>query len=92
MAQRALIVVVSLIVAVPSLASASQEPAPTVAPAGTPDSQYCMRIEPITGSRLETVECWTREQWADAGVDVDKDWAKEGVAVIEPGSRYPVRS
>lgn len=91
MSQRALIVAFIVIVAASSPSAASQEPAPTPAPAGSPDSQYCMRVEPITGSRLETVQCWTREQWTDAGVDVDKDWAKEGVAVIEPGSRYPVR-
>jgi uncharacterized protein YjhX (UPF0386 family) len=42
-----------------------------------------MRVEPHTGSRLETVECWTREQWAMADVDLDKEWPKEGVRVIE---------
>jgi uncharacterized protein YjhX (UPF0386 family) len=41
-----------------------------------------MRIEAVTGTRLETVKCWTREEWADQGVDVDVDWPKEGVAVI----------
>ena len=41
-----------------------------------------MHIEAITGSRVELVECWTRAEWADQGVDVDKDWAKEGVRVI----------
>jgi uncharacterized protein YjhX (UPF0386 family) len=40
-----------------------------------------MRIEAVTGTRIETVECWTREEWAAQGVDVDKDWPKEGVAV-----------
>jgi hypothetical protein len=40
-----------------------------------------MRIE-ITGSRLEEVKCWTREKWAEDEVDVDKEWADEGVRVI----------
>jgi uncharacterized protein YjhX (UPF0386 family) len=41
-----------------------------------------MRVEPQTGSRIESVECWTREEWAAGGVDVDKDWPKEGVRVL----------
>jgi uncharacterized protein YjhX (UPF0386 family) len=41
-----------------------------------------MRVERITGSRVEPVRCWTRQMWAEQGVDVDKDWAKEGVAVL----------
>ena len=48
-----------------------------------------MRIEAIIGSRLEEVKCWTRQQWADNEVDVDKDWAEEGVAVITNGVRRP---
>ena len=53
------------------------------APVAGPQARYCMRIEPVTGSRVELVRCWTRQQWADQGVDVDKDWAKEGVSVEE---------
>jgi len=52
------------------------------APAGTPETLYCMHIEAVTGSRLERVKCWTRAEWAENGVDVDKDWAKEGVSTI----------
>ena len=52
------------------------------APAGTPETLYCMRIEAITGSRLEKTKCWTRKEWAEQGVDVDHDWAKEGVRTI----------
>ena len=53
------------------------------APAGTPDTIYCMRIEAVTGTRLERVMCWTRAEWAGQGVDVDRDWPKEGVRVID---------
>ena len=63
----------------------------SVATAGTPSdspspsddvaTRYCMKVEPLTGSRLETVECWTRAEWAEQGVDVDKDWPKEGVEI-----------
>ena len=34
-----------------------------------------------TGTLIEQVKCWTREQWAQRGVDVDKDWPKEGVRI-----------
>jgi hypothetical protein len=51
------------------------------APPGTPYTRYCMRIEAQTGTRIEQVECWTREDWADQGVDVDRDWAENGVGV-----------
>jgi uncharacterized protein YjhX (UPF0386 family) len=41
-----------------------------------------MRIEAQTGTRIELVECWTRDFWAEQGVDVDQDWAENGVGVI----------
>lgn len=52
------------------------------APPAGPDAKYCMRVEAPTGTRIEPVECWTRLEWAEEGVDVDHDWAKEGVAVL----------
>lgn len=55
---------------------------PGAAPPGNPNTLYCMHIEAVTGSRLEEVKCWTRAEWAERGVDVDKDWAREGVSVI----------
>ncbi len=51
-------------------------------PSDSPDARYCLRIEPHTGSLVETVRCWTRAEWVDQGVDIDKEWAKEGVTVI----------
>ena len=51
------------------------------APAAGPDAKYCLRVDPFTGSNIERIKCWTREQWAEQGVDVDREWAKEGVAV-----------
>ena len=53
------------------------------APAAGPGARYCLRVEPVTGSRVERIRCWTRERWAGLGVDVDKEWAREGVRVIE---------
>jgi hypothetical protein len=64
------------------IAAAAPAPAATQAPPGTPDTRYCMRIEAVTGSRIEEVRCWTRAEWAENGVDVDKDWPEEGVRVL----------
>jgi hypothetical protein len=80
MAYKSLLIALSMIAAAAPV-SAAKPQLPT-APPGTPTTRYCMRIEPVTGTRIESVECWTREEWADQGVDVDKDWPKEGVAVL----------
>lgn len=55
---------------------------PSGAPAGTATTRYCLRVDPITGSRMETIECRTREHWAALEVDVDQEWAENGVRVI----------
>jgi hypothetical protein len=71
-----------IVAASPSLAA---RPAPISAPSpsDSADARYCLRVEPVTGSLLETVRCWTRAEWDEQGVDVDKEWAKEGVAIIQ---------
>lgn len=75
-----MIVAISLVISASAAEAAQPDPALVrAAPAGTPDTKYCMRIEAITGGRIEKIECWTREEWANNGVDVDMDWAKEGV-------------
>lgn len=81
MASKALTIMLGLILATsPSLAS-QPEPPTTPAPAGNADTRYCLRVD-FTGSNIERTRCWTREKWADQGVDVDKEWEKEGVRVI----------
>jgi hypothetical protein len=86
MAHKELIVALGMLVAAsPALATQTEWPkdeAPATAPAGDAATRYCMRVEPQTGSRIESVECWTREEWAAGGVDVDHDWPKEGVKVL----------
>ena len=87
MAHKELLVALGLILAASPVSATQTEAdlqplAANPAPPGGPDTRYCMHIEAITGSRVELVECWTRAEWADQGVDVDKDWAKEGVRVI----------
>ncbi|MCL6739657.1 hypothetical protein LZ518_00670 [Sphingomonas sp. RB56-2] len=82
MARKALLVAIGLAaIASPALA-ANPDPVPAEPPAGTPETLYCMRVEPETGSRVEAIHCWTRAQWAEQEVDVDRDWAREGVRVI----------
>jgi len=83
MAQRGLVIALSMIaVTLPMRAAANMEPTPTTAPAGTPSTRYCLRVDPITGSRLETIQCRTRDEWASLEVDVDQEWAENGVRVI----------
>ena len=68
--------------AAPISTAAEERTVMTTAPAGTSETRYCMRIEALTGSRIERVKCWTRAKWANQGVDVDRDWPEEGVRVI----------
>jgi hypothetical protein len=80
MAQRKLVLALSVIAAATPV-WAAREDRPTVAPMGTSETRYCMRIAVSTGTLIEQTKCWTREQWANRGVDVDKDWPKEGVRI-----------
>ena len=84
MALKRLFVAVSMAVALTPISAAKPEGAQKgVAPVGSGDTRYCMRVGPLTGSRVEIIRCWTREQWAEQGVDVDEEWAEEGIAIKE---------
>jgi len=65
-----------------AIATDFEAPPTTAAPPGTPTTKYCMRVT-LTGNVIEPVRCWTRDHWADQGVDVDRDWPSEGIRVIE---------
>ena len=52
------------------------------APSGTSETRYCLRVAALTGSNVETIQCWTRSEWADQDVDVDQAWARDGVSVV----------
>ena len=80
MAHKILAAALGMVVATSPVWATNQEP--TAAPSASADARYCLRVEPVTGSLLETIQCWTRAEWADQGVDVDKEWAKEGVEVL----------
>ena len=82
MAHKRLIVALSMITAASPVSAAYSNAAPTTpAPPGGPGTLYCMHVE-ITGNIVEPIECWTRAEWADQGVDVDKEWAKNGVRTL----------
>ena len=82
MAHPAWIIAVGIVaVASPALATNARPSPMAEAPAGTPQTRYCMRVDPLTGSLVQTVQCWTREEWAEQGVDVDREWTKNGVNV-----------
>lgn len=83
MAYKELLVALGMVVANSPVAAAQPEPTREAgAPTAAADARYCLRVEPITGSRIETIHCDTREGWAQLEIDVDKEWAKEGVRVI----------
>jgi hypothetical protein len=81
MAPKAWIVALALMAAASPISATSPDPVAPTAPPGTPETEYCMKVDPATGSRIETIKCWTREQWAEQGVDVDKEWPREGVSI-----------
>ncbi len=56
--------------------------AATGAPAGSPTTRYCLRVYADPYSRIETIQCRTREEWAALDLDVDEEWAESGVRVI----------
>ncbi len=82
MAHKLLVATIGMIVAASPVLAVGPEATPDqAAPAAGPDAKYCLRVDPFTGSHIERIKCWTRQEWADQGVDVDKEWAKEGVEV-----------
>ena len=70
------------------LIAAASQPSPgegtsaSLAPPGDAATRYCLRIEPIIGSRIETIRCKTRDEWAMLEIDVDHEWAENGVKVL----------
>ena len=73
----------ALLAALSAVSAVHARPAPEpLDQSGNPDTRYCMRVAPLTGSRIETVRCWTRQEWADQGVDLAKEWPREGVRIL----------
>lgn len=82
MVNQGLVIAASAIIAASPAAGANVDAPGTPAPSGTPQTRYCLHVAPLPGNLVQTVQCWTRDEWAEQGVDVDKEWAKEGVGVV----------
>ena len=81
MAHKYLLAAMGLIAAAypASLAAQFADPPLNIPPEAAADSKiYCMHID-VTGTLSQPVQCWTRAEWADQGVDVDKEYPKNGV-------------
>lgn len=82
MVHKKLAVALSLLVFASPISAHAKPIAAPIDPTESADTRFCMRLAAFTGSRVETVRCWTRQQWTDQGVDLDKEWPREGVRVI----------
>lgn len=79
MAYKALLAALSMIAAASPALAVSQNPSPaSPTPVADPQGRICLRVE-VTGRIVDSVECMTREEWAEQDVDVDKEWVKDGV-------------
>ena len=79
MAHKLLVIALTSLAAAPAVAAVQDPASPT--PVANARGEYCLKVGPLTGNIAETVKCWTREEWADQGVDVDKEWAENGVVL-----------
>jgi hypothetical protein len=79
MAHKALVIALASLAASPAVAAVQHPASPT--PIANARGEYCLKVAPMTGSNVETVRCWTREEWADQDVDVDKEWAENGIVL-----------
>lgn len=82
MAYKELAVALGMIVVSVSASATKPEPVATATvPEAGPGARYCLRVEPVTGSLIQSVMCRTRDEWVALGVDLDREWPREGVGV-----------
>jgi hypothetical protein len=87
MAYKKLAIALGMIFTASSVSASQPQPTPQEgAPAAPPDARYCLKVDPLPGSRIETIMCETRDEWAQLEVDLDQEWATEGVRVIPPSA------
>jgi len=83
MPYKQLIVALSMMVTTsPISATQSEQIHGPGAPKAPATARFCLRVDPVTGSRMETIRCETREGWTQLGIDVDEEWTKWGIRVI----------
>src|SRR5688500_757008 len=72
MARKVRVVALGMIVAASPLSATTPVPTPATLPSTeAPGTEYCLRVGPYTGTRLEEVQCWTRQEWAEQCVFED---------------------
>ena len=81
MAHRYLIAAIGLLAAAAPLSASVHDNPAGATPVESANGKFCLRVEAITGSKVETIQCMTREEWVAQGVDLDREWAKEGVVL-----------
>lgn len=84
MARKTLIVALTLIAAGSPVAAGQPDLPLEGAPEAGADAKYCLRMEPITGTRIGGIRCETREEWARMQLDIDQEWPREGVRIVGP--------
>lgn len=83
MALKLMVLAFGMVVASPLSATTPGDRPESEAPVASADGTYCLHVENVTGSRIETIQCWTREEWAAQEVDLDAEWPKEGVVLTQ---------
>ena len=86
MAWKTILLASVLVVGAVPISASQSDPADDATVAGAPEAPegalYCLKMEPITGTRIGSILCWTRQEWADNDIDLDEAWAEDGVEVI----------
>ena len=78
-----MVMILSLSVAAASPALSQTGPAlGWGAPQAPPGALYCLKMEPVTGTRIGSIMCQTRDRWYEDEIDLDRVWAEDGVKVI----------
>jgi hypothetical protein len=81
MAHKHLIAALGLLVAASPLSASVRDNPAGDTPVESANGKFCLKVEPNTGSKVENIVCMTREEWDAQGVDLDREWAKEGVVL-----------
>ena len=81
MVHKHCLAVIGLLLAASPVGATGRENPPSDTPTASANGKYCLRVEAVTGSKVEKIECMTREEWVAQGVDLDREWAREGVVL-----------
>lgn len=74
--------IIALALSLASIQPSSDQMPANPAPPGTAETRYCLKVDPLIGSKIPTIECLTRYEWSMLEIDVDQEWAENGVRVV----------